>query len=80
MNLQEIKISGTNVSSRLDDGIPVFCWLAVNKFYKTDFTDRTKLRAQASNAADWNKQLRKLEKKNLWKNQHIYRFHNLRIQ
>lgn len=63
MNLQEIKISGTNVSSRLDDGIPVFCWLAVNKFYKTDFTDRTKLRAQASNAADWNKQLRKLEKK-----------------
>ena len=64
MNLQEIRVSGTNISSRIDDGIPIFCWLAVNKFYKTDFTDRTKLRAQAKNTADWNKQMRKLEKKN----------------
>ena len=64
MNLREIRVSGTNISSRIDDGIPIFCWLAVNKFYKTDFTDRTKLRAQAKNTADWNKQMRKLEKKN----------------
>ena len=63
MNLREIRVSGTNISSRIDDGIPIFCWLAVNKFYKTDFTDRTKLRAQAKNTADWNKQMRKLEKK-----------------
>ena len=64
MNLREIRVSGTNISSRIDDGIPIFCWLAVNKFYKTDFTDRTKVRAQAKNTADWNKQMRKLEKKN----------------
>lgn len=67
MGLQKVNFSAVNFRQRLEDGVPILCWIASSNVYETSFADRTKEREKAANIKDWNKELRKSEIKGITK-------------
>lgn len=67
MGLSKTNFSAVNVRQKLEDGVPVFCWLATGAFYDRELTDRYKERKTFKSAEEWQKELRKQELKKLRK-------------
>lgn len=65
MGLQKVGYTANNFRQRLEDGVPILCWLAVSDLYEGDFTNRMAERKAAKSPDDWSKALRKLEKKKI---------------
>ena len=65
MGLQKVGYTANNFRQRLEDGVPILCWLAVSDLYEGDFTNRLAERKAAKSPDDWSKALRKLEKKRI---------------
>lgn len=64
LNLQKINFSGTAPRQKIDDGLPILCWISSNGDYEGHYVNRLEKRGEAKDMASWSKELRKLEKKN----------------
>ena len=65
MGLQKVGFTANNFRQRIEDGVPILCWLVVSGLYDGEFTARASERSSAKSPDDWSKSLRKLEKKKI---------------
>ncbi len=73
LNFQKVSPSYNEIKSKLDDGIPLFCYFNSSNKYGTDFLGRAKERSEAKDMKEWGATLRRKEitkfvtsKKSLW--------------
>lgn len=64
LSLQKINFGGTAPRQKIEDGLPILCWIDSNGDYAGHYANRLKKRGEAKDMASWAKELRKLEKKN----------------
>ncbi len=67
MNFQKVAVSVNNIAQRIDDGIPLFCWLKAHSEYRGEISQRTKERDACADIKEWSKNLKKSEIKNFAK-------------
>lgn len=65
MGLQKVGFTANNFRQRIEDGIPILCWMANSDLYQGDFTARLAERSSAKSPDEWSESLRKLEKKKI---------------
>ncbi len=68
MNFQKLSPSLSNIAQRIDEGLPVYCWLFNSNEYGSSMTSRTKERDACADIREWAVLLRKKEVKNGSKN------------
>ncbi len=57
LKFQRVTFSFAAVKKRLDDGVPLYCWIARSKAYETTFATRAKRRSSAESVKAWAKDL-----------------------
>ncbi len=67
MGLSKVNFSAVNFRQRLEDGVPILCWVTTGPFYDAELTDRFKERQKANSAEEWERALRKTELKKIAK-------------
>jgi len=65
ISLQKLKFSGNAFMREIDGGFPVLCWMYSSSAYDGALKDRAAKRKATADIGAWKKELRKLELKNM---------------